>query len=106
MTPEQQAEFDRLFRLKYKPVLAKNLKARKICPPGSRFGRLVVLADIPGVPKNGIPRRHVFTLCDCGTLSDKIAWDLKTQRTRSCGCVRVDAGQERIKAAMAARWKR
>lgn len=105
MTPEQQAEFDRLFRLKYTPVLATNLKRRKICPPGSRWGRLVVLADIPGVPKIGIPRRHVFTLCDCGTLSDKIAFELVHHRTQSCGCIRVEAGQERIKAAMAARWK-
>jgi len=107
MTPEQQREFDRLFRLKYRPIDAKHLRARNSCMPGSRWGHLLVLADIPGVPKHGLPKRHVFTLCEkCGTLSDKAVNALIYGQATSCGCIRSDMAKTRVWVARAAKESR
>lgn len=53
-------------------------------PPGTRFGRLVVLEDRE-------PGRGVITVrcrCDCGNDTTVAATELRRGRIKSCGCLR------------------
>jgi hypothetical protein len=65
---------------------------------GQRFGRLVVLRDTG--ERSG---RSVlwFCACDCGNTTKVQTGDLKTGRTRSCGCLaretRIQAGRSNLK---------
>jgi hypothetical protein len=50
---------------------------------GNRFGRLVVISDLP---KNK-SYRQVLCLCDCGIKKEIILGLLKSGQTKSCGCL-------------------
>lgn len=60
-------------------------------PIGARFGRLIV--QDPSHRVNG--RRKILCLCDCGQSSAVEPQSLKTSNTRSCGCLRREAGVAR-----------
>lgn len=68
---------------------------------GQRFGRLVVTGRAPENYRadNGfttIPR--YICQCDCGNTTVVLRSNLKTGRTRSCGCIRREAPTERARA--------
>lgn len=54
---------------------------------GRRFGRIVVLEDAgPGYNRN-----HNWKVrCDCGTVFEVAGSNLRSGRTRSCGCLRQE----------------
>jgi hypothetical protein len=60
---------------------------------GQRFGRLSVLAVVPGT-KHGAKRSCVCR-CDCGTEKTVAAGDLLSGRTTSCGCWMRESGRTR-----------
>jgi hypothetical protein len=57
---------------------------------GTRFGRLVVLGEAPGVYSGSWAKRQFYCHCDCG--ADKIIAmrSLRSGLTQSCGCLRVE----------------
>lgn len=61
---------------------------------GRRFGRLVVLS----YSRSGPAGAYWLCQCDCGQTTVTAAIKLKQQRTKSCGCYRVERGhlQNRI----------
>ncbi len=63
---------------------------------GERFGRLTVLR-IADERKYG--QLCFVCRCDCGTEKTMTGSDLRTGRTRSCGCLRREKGIERGKAS-------
>lgn len=62
-------------------------------PPGKRFGRLVVLRDGPGVVRSGQSKRTMICRCDCGAEAEVRVDLLLRGSTRSCGCLRREAGR-------------
>lgn len=61
---------------------------------GERYGRLVLLEQI-GREKCGNARWKVR--CDCGTEFEASLGNIRSGRTRSCGCLRVEILQKRGK---------
>ena len=57
---------------------------KKIDLTGQRFGKLVVLRECEERPKGG--KILVECICDCGNKITKVAANLKSGSTRSCGC--------------------
>ena len=53
-----------------------------------RFGRLVALSRVANARQNAA--WHVR--CDCGTETVALATDLRSCRTRSCGCIKHEIG--------------
>ena len=51
---------------------------------GERFGRLVVLRELPRAPSGN---RCLECQCDCGTIKAVLAGHLTSGATRSCGCL-------------------
>lgn len=78
--------------------------SRLINLSGLRFGRLTVI-EYAGEyrPKNDPEERVTDRLwrcrCDCGQESIVIGGNLKTGRTRSCGCLQKQLLKERYAAA-------
>ena len=59
----------------------------KVCLPGERYGRLVVLKEaIPYMLANGNTQRKVNCKCDCGNTTDVRVMYLRAKHTTSCGC--------------------
>ena len=61
---------------------------------GRQFGRVTVLEKV------GRSRGRISIyrcLCECGTEFEAYANNLKTGRTRSCGCIRKEQNIARIK---------
>lgn len=54
--------------------------------PGSKFGRLTVLASAPAKNK----KSRWLCRCECGKEKAIQSYYLQTNRTRSCGCLSVD----------------
>jgi hypothetical protein len=63
----------------------------KLCPPltGQRFGRLLVLSEVPASMRPHIRKRAWFCACDCGGFKIVPSERLKGGHppTRSCGCL-------------------
>lgn len=55
-------------------------KRKSDIPIGTRFGRLVVKADI-----GGNPRRYAC-VCDCGAETTNVSYHLLAGKSQSCGC--------------------
>jgi hypothetical protein len=56
---------------------------------GDRFGRLLLLGEVPG--ETGAPsKRRWNCLCTCGSTSTPILNHLRSGNTVSCGCVRLE----------------
>lgn len=49
---------------------------------GKKFGRLTVIGTL---------EKRFICLCDCGTICDKQASNVRSERTRSCGCLNREA---------------
>lgn len=61
---------------------------------GERFGRLVVIDEAPRERQGtGGPRRMWVCRCDCGEVKVVNGHNLLRGLTRSCGCLRIDAGR-------------
>lgn len=60
---------------------------------GKRYGRLTVLRKYP-VPDN--PQAHWLCRCDCGQEFVTRGDNLRSGRTKSCGCLRSDCGREAL----------
>lgn len=62
---------------------------------GRRFGRIVVLEDA-GPSYN---RNHNWKVrCDCGTVFEVAVSNLRSGRTRSCGCLRKETARRNCPA--------
>jgi len=57
---------------------------------GRRFGRLVVKGR---ADSNGRPAWHCH--CDCGKQCVVVGEDLRSAKTRSCGCLRAEASSKK-----------
>lgn len=51
---------------------------------GSRFGRLLVIAELPKIPES--PSRRILCECDCGNTVVTSPNSLTSGNTKSCGC--------------------
>lgn len=60
---------------------------------GKRFGRVLVLAEVPEHPKQG---SHWMCRCDCGVEKIIDGKSLSSGNTKSCGCWKVDGTCRRI----------
>lgn len=60
-----------------------NAKNRKPMPPGSRYGRLTIVKELPTM--NG--RSRSLCRCDCGAEIEVNNYDLRSGNTKSCGCL-------------------
>jgi hypothetical protein len=60
---------------------------RRVLPSlmGQRFARLVVVAEAAELSKDG--KRRWVCRCDCGGLATVTGNNLKTAKTKSCGCL-------------------
>lgn len=76
------------------PVTVLPNKPSSIIPPGTRFGRLVVLGQAGS--RQG--QRLYRCLCDCGNESVTRGASLRRGHTRSCGCL-----HEEVRAAIGRR---
>jgi hypothetical protein len=59
---------------------------------GQRYGRLLVIGPGESRP-NGRP--YCTCRCDCGTVKDVVAYDLRNGKTTSCGCRLAEASAAR-----------
>ena len=58
---------------------------------GLKFGRLTVIERNGSyVPPNGNSKAKWYCLCECGNKVDAIGNDLRTGRTKSCGCLQKE----------------
>lgn len=75
---------------------AKQTRSANI-PVGSRFGRLVTTSEGVRVHLGSRGTRVVYECsCDCGNVVPSIAGnDLKSENTKSCGCLVLDTARER-----------
>lgn len=62
---------------------------------GKRFGHWLVLSYIDGIRnKRGVCEIRYTCLCDCGTKKDILKSALLQGKTKSCGCMRNDRGED------------
>lgn len=74
---------------------------RLYIPPGKRYGQLTVIREGPPVTTSKLPRRTMICSCTCGTAEVMIRVDTLTRgHTRSCGCLRQQAGRNAAKASI------
>ena len=62
-------------------------KRRLFIEPGRRFGRLIVIMEIPG------RRRPILVKCDCGNEAITCLYDLLRGSKKSCNCLHDDAAK-------------
>lgn len=63
---------------------------------GKRFGRLTVLGRVPNTyGKNGKATVYWFCKCDCGKEFSVYGSDLRSGKTKSCGCQRISNNKSR-----------
>lgn len=55
---------------------------------GSRYGRLVVLEQIPAGQRGSHTR--LICRCDCGKLTEVLAGNITRGHTQSCGCLKAE----------------
>lgn len=58
-----------------------------IMPSGTRFGRLLILEEVP--ERSHLGRTQWRCQCDCGEIRVVVTSRLTSGRTRSCGCLRA-----------------
>lgn len=59
--------------------------------PQTRFGRLVVLEEMPDQIRKGRRYRRVLVVCDCGSEFEVYLNNLRVGCTTSCGCFQKEA---------------
>ncbi|HDR9048744.1 hypothetical protein ACSC95_19115 [Burkholderia vietnamiensis] len=72
-------------------LVAESQRTKHAIPVGERFGKLVVLGE---VPRTGVNRK-VSAQCDCGTIKDFVIHNLINGHTTSCGCQKLLAASKR-----------
>lgn len=95
----ERVEVSRKLRWARRPASKK-----KIDITGKRCGRLVVLKCV-GVER---PSGEAVWLCqcDCGKRSKHRGYNLRTGRTKSCGCLQGEKGRENLAKVRHKRWLR
>lgn len=68
---------------------------------GKRFGRLVVLGHL-----GRADRTRVRCRCDCGTISDHDAADLRRGHVQSCGCYATERRRVQLREVAHLRWEK
>lgn len=64
---------------------------KRIVPVGKRFGKLTVIEELPGIPRQKNKTRRVIKCkCDCGSTTTAYLENLASGNTSSCGCHRVE----------------
>ena len=58
---------------------------------GDRFGRFIVIKEMPKKAKN----RYVLCKCDCGNIRNTSLSMLKAGKSKSCGCLKIDLAKKR-----------
>ena len=75
--------------------MAKCEKTRLVDAPklsvGANVGRLSVLKDLGTRLCSGLWRRYWLCECVCGNLAEVVDQSLRTQSTKSCGCIQKEA---------------
>jgi hypothetical protein len=75
--------------------------SRLVIPAGKKFGLLTVIRDGPDITRSGLPRRTMICSCKCGTAETQVRVDTLTRgKTKSCGCLRREAGRRAAAAAI------
>lgn len=66
-------------------------KASSIIEAGTRFGRLTVISEVEKkvFPSGGMARMFLLS-CECGEVTEKNLYHLKSGHTASCGCGRIN----------------
>ena len=63
---------------------------------GRKFGRLVVLRQVPSMSAS---RNALWEcVCECGTITTVLSRGLRKGRTKSCGCYAAEAAAKRMRA--------
>jgi hypothetical protein len=70
---------------------------------GARFGKLVVIRTERRPRRSGGSREYCHCKCDCGTTKSVATDDLRNERTKSCGCLRIRLAKERFRINVHAR---
>jgi len=60
---------------------------------GQRFGRLVAVAGAK--QKSG--HAQWACVCDCGGITQSAGDDLRSGKTKSCGCLKAELGSQRMR---------
>jgi hypothetical protein len=69
---------------------------RLVVPPGTRFGRLTVVAEAEAtIRPSGQSARRISCLCDCGESITVELGGLRQGTTRSCGCFQKEGASAR-----------
>ena len=69
------------------------IKVKKICYVGNRFGKLTVLSAVPD--PDGKNRESMWRCrCDCGKEIELSSSSLRTNNTKSCGCLKIQRQKE------------
>ena len=55
--------------------------------PGKRYGRLVILYELPKDKRKASDRREIVCKCDCGEIASFVASRVFSGNTKSCGCL-------------------
>ena len=54
---------------------------------GDKYGMLTIIEEVqPYIKPNGKSERKVKCKCDCGNLTDVLLFQLRSGKTKSCGC--------------------
>lgn len=69
---------------------------------GKRFGRLLVIKEIARKGKE----RQFLCKCDCNKIIPVLMLSLKSGNTKSCGCLKRDAAQSKVKDLVGQRFGR
>ena len=65
---------------------------------GQRFGRLTVLKELPIIiTESGNTVRKCLCICDCGNTKEIRTYDLKSNKTKSCGCIQKEKAGARFR---------
>jgi selenocysteine-specific translation elongation factor len=65
---------------------------------GMRFGRLVIIEEVePHRSPGGQSHRKVKVQCDCGNVHDVLLHQLRSGKTRSCGCLVAETMSKNMK---------
>lgn len=67
---------------------------RRVCLPGDRYGRLLVIREAE--KSEGSSQRRVHCLCDCGTRKSVQVSGLTSGKSKSCGCLHREKSRDMI----------
>lgn len=83
------------FRKEYSLIITKRQTGRYKDITGQRFGRLIAIEMVGWIQRTKTRTAKWRCLCDCGKEFETAVAPLNSGATRSCGCLKKDAGQLR-----------